>query len=615
MANRGQIILICAGLVLATFIAYQPVFNNGFVGYDDDVYVTDNADIKNGFTTQSIFWAFTTSRATNWHPLTWLSHILDYRLFDLDPAGHHLTSLLLHITNTLLLFYVLRKMTSALWPSAFVACLFALHPLHVESVAWVSERKDVLSSMFWLLTMLAYAHYANRPSILRYSATLVLFSLGLMAKPMLVTLPFALLLLDYWPLNRPLDSRRSILKLLLEKVPFLVLSAACSAITYLVQEKTTMEVLPIGGRISNALISYISYIGKLFFPSGLNVFYPHTMGVTPAWKVVLAGLLLAVITVAAILAARKRRYLPVGWLWYLGTLVPVIGFVQVGEQSMADRYTYIPSIGIFIILAWSIAEILRRFRVSKIIPIASCVLIFVILIICTRTQITYWRDSETLFNRSLAVTKNNYKMEYALGHEFISQGRLDEAIARYRRALEIAPVIPEIRYDLANILRRQGKIDEAIEQYRLTIVYKKDYADAYNNLGFALLSQARFDEAEASFDETLKIKPDMVYALVGLAQVLAVKPNPDSNDTSMAVELAERAASLTGNKNATVLDTLAIAYAAAGRFDDALKAGQSALELASDENNSQLASAIAKRLDLYKIKKPYSIIKQSTDGD
>ena len=557
--NRKIVIFVYAGLVIATIIAYQPVCKNDFVNYDDNVYVTDNANIKNGLTRQSLAWAFTSGYAENWHPLTWISHILDYRIFGPNPVGHHLTNVLLHIINTLLLFYVLQKLTGAFWPSAFVACVFAIHPLHVESVAWVSERKDVLSTLFWLLTMLAYARYVKRPSISRYAGALMLFSLGLMAKPMLVTLPFALLLLDYWPLNRPVNSRRSILNLLLEKVPFFVLAAISSVITYNLQTKTGMEILPFGLRLSNAVVSYISYIGKMIYPADLSVFYPYSLGNLPAWKVITAAVLIAAITILTFLAARQRRYLPVGWLWYLGTLVPVIGIVQVGDQAMADRYTYLPLVGIFIMLAWSVAEIAGKTQVRRIASAVLTAFILAAFLICTRMQISYWRDSITLFERALAVTKNNYKMEYALGYELVSQGHLDEGIIHYRRAIEIAPVNTEIRYNLANCLRRQGKIDEAIEQYRLTLQYKSDDADTHNNLAYSLLLQGKFDEAKTHFIEALNINPDHYSALTGLAQVLATHPNPALRDPELAVELAERAASLTNNQNKTILDTLAAA--------------------------------------------------------
>jgi hypothetical protein len=369
--NRGLVILVYTGLVLATIIAYQPVCNNRFVNYDDDKYVTNNANIKNGLTSQSLLWAFTSQDASNWHPLTWISHILDFQLFGLSPLGHHLISVLLHIINILLLFYILQKITGAVWPSAFVACLFAVHPLHVESVAWIAERKDVLSTLFGLLTLVTYVHYVKQPSITRYTLTVVLFAFGLMAKPMLITLPFVLLLLDYWPLKRPIYSKFSILNLLLEKVPLFILAAMSSVITYTVQKSgrsvTGTDILPLGVRISNAMVSYISYIGKMIYPSALAVLYPHPQQGLPAWKVIAAAVLLVTITTGAIISARWRRYLPMGWFWYLGTLAPVIGIVQVGHQAMADRYTYLPSVGIFIMVAWSAVELLGKKRIGRII--------------------------------------------------------------------------------------------------------------------------------------------------------------------------------------------------------------------------------------------------------
>jgi tetratricopeptide (TPR) repeat protein len=605
MVNRGWIILVCAGLVLATAAAYQPVFKNGFVNFDDDVYVTENSNIKNGFTWPSILWALTSPYAENWHPLTWFSHILDYKLFGLNPAGHHLTNLMLHIINTLLLFLILQKMTGSTWPSAFVAALFAIHPLHVESVAWIAERKDVLSALFWLLTILAYWHYTQGPTLLRYSGTLILFSLGLMAKPMLVTLPFVLLLLDYWPLKRTVNSKGSILKLVLEKLPFIVIAAISSVITYSLQTKTSIDILPLSTRISNAAVSYFSYIGKMIYPAGLSVFYPYPLGGITAWKITLAAVLLVVITITVILA--RRRYMLVGWLWYLGTLVPVIGFVQVGDQAMADRYTYLPLTGIFIMLAWSAKEIINRIHARRFVPAIISALIIIALLICTRIQLSYWQNSVTLFERALAVTKNNYMMHYNLGYELISQGYLDEGISHYRQATEIAPENTNIRYNFANALCSQGKNDEAIAEYRKVIGYDKNYADAYNNLGYALLPQGKLDEAMTCFGEALKIKPDMVNALVGLAQVLVTHPNPNTRDATRAVKLSERAAKLTNNRNAKVLGTLAVSYAAAGQFDEAVKTEEAALNLAISENNVQLADNIRKLIALFKERKPYSI--------
>jgi protein O-mannosyl-transferase len=605
MQNRGWIILVCAGLVLATAAAYQPVFKNGFVNFDDDVYVTENSNIKNGFTWQSISWAFTSRYADNWHPITWLSHILDYKLFGLNPAGHHLTNLTLHIINTLLLFFILQKMTGSTWPSAFVAILFAIHPLHVESAAWIAERKDVLSTLFWLLTMLAYWYYTQKPTLLRYFGTIILFSLGLTAKPMLVTLPFVLLLMDYWPLKRNADSKLSIFKLISEKIPFIVLAAISSVITYRFQTKFGIDILPLSVRISNAAVSYISYIWKMIYPVGLSVFYPYPRGGIPGWEITLATVLFAAATITIISA--RRRYMLVGWLWYLGTLVPVIGLVQVGDQAMADRYTYLPLTGIFIMIAWSAAEIINRFKVRTILPGIISALIIIALLICTRIQLSYWRDSVTLFERALAITKNNYKMHYNLGYELISQGHIDDGISHYRLAAEIAPENTHIRYNLANALNSQGKINEAIAEYRKVTEYDENYADAYNNLGYALLPQGKSDEAAACFRKALQIKPDMVNALVGLARIMAIQPNTNMRNAAMAIELSERAARLTNNKNAKVLDTLAVSYAAAKQFDEAVKTEETALNLAIAENDTHLADSIRKFLVLFKEKKTYTI--------
>lgn len=602
--NRGLVILVYAGLVLATIVAYQPVCNNGFVNYDDDKYVTNNANIKNGLTSQSLLWAFTSQDASNWHPLTWISHILDFQLFGLSPLGHHLTSVLLHIINTLLLLYILQKITGAVWPSAFAACLFAVHPLHVESVAWIAERKDVLSTLFGLLTLVTYVRYVKQPSITRYTLTVVLFAFGLMAKPMLVTLPFVLLLLDYWPLKRPINSKFSILNLLLEKVPLFILAAISSVITYTVQKSggsvTGTDILPLSARISNAMVSYIGYTGKMIYPSGLAVLYPYPQESLPVWEVIAAAVLLVTITSGVIIGARRRRYLLTGWLWYLGTLVPVIGIVQTGHQATADRYAYLPSVGICIMVGWSAAELLGKKRMGRIILTISSVLILAALVICTRTQIGYWRDSVTLFERAIAVTKNNYRMHHAIGYELISQGRLDEGISHYRRALEIVPTYAEVHYTLADALRQKGNINEAIEEYRLAVKYKNYDTDAHNDLGYALLSQGNFDEAKAQFSEALKINPNHSYALTGLAQVLLTHPNPDFRDAGMAVEFAERAAMLTKNQNPVVLETLAASYAAAGRLGLAVKTAQEALALAGTAQNNKLVGRLNNAIQRYK---------------
>lgn len=446
--DKSYVLVICFGLVVATVIAFEPVRNNKFVEYDDDVYVTENEHVKNGIRPVSVIRAFTTPDAGNWHPLTWLSHMLDCELFGLNPFWHHLSNLLFHIANTLLLFLILKKMTGSVWPSGFVAAAFALHPLHVESVAWVAERKDVLSGFFWMLTIAAYILYARRPSLIRYLLVVLFLCLGLMAKPMVVTLPFVLLLLDYWPLCRfgqPYQNRdekdlsrsqsggvyyakSSFWRLVTEKIPLFALVAASAVITFIVQQGAGAmkpgDRFSLSVRISNALVSYIGYILKIFCPIRLAALYPHPGGNLPVWQPIVSAVLLAGITAIVIYLGRHRRYLPVGWLWYLVTLVPVIGLVQVGSQAMADRYTYLPSIGIFIIVAWGTAEFFSGWRYRKIVFRLTAGVVLAVLLILTRIQVGYWRNNSTLFGHALDVTKDNFIMHNNFGNAFVKKVNL-----------------------------------------------------------------------------------------------------------------------------------------------------------------------------------------------
>ena len=414
------------GLAIVTLAVYWPVHNHQFVNYDDNVYVTENQTIHSGPTLQNIKWAFTTGYASNWHPLTWLSLMLDCRLFGINAPAHHIVNLLFHIANTLLLLIVLNRMTKQLWPSAFVAALFALHPLHVESVAWVAERKDVLSTLFWLLTMLAYA--ICRASIGRpLLFTLVLFVLGLMSKPMLVTLPFVLLLLDYWPLGRLFNPRFSIIRLLLEKLPFIIFSAASSIITFIVQQKGgAMAAIPFKERIANTAISYLTYIGKMFWPAHLAVFYPHPAGFISAAKAISYALTLILITAILLYYGRRYKYLAVGWLWYLGTLVPVIGIVQVGSQAMADRYAYVPLIGLFVIIAFTIAELAPKIPFRKIFLTVLAAAVLIACVIATSIQLKFWKNSFLLFEHTLAVIQGNSIMQNNSANVIIDQGKPED---------------------------------------------------------------------------------------------------------------------------------------------------------------------------------------------
>jgi len=538
MQHQGLKFLVCLLLIVGTFTAFWQVQHHDFIELDDHVYITDNNHVQEGFTKKGIIWAFTTFHVANWHPLTWMSHMLDCQLFGLRPGMHHLTSLLLHTANSVLLFLLLRMMTDALWRSAFVAALFALHPLHVESVVWIAERKDVLGAFFWLLTMWAYAHYAERQRFSRYLLALLFFAMGLMAKPMLVTLPFVLLLVDYWPLNRLQfgqprnDSNLRIKKLSIyhvvwEKIPFFVLAGISSVLTLLAQQKAgalkTLDVLPLKIRTANALVSYISYIGKMIWPQNFAVFYPYP-GIVPMWQTVGAGLSLICLSVlSAMLVRRERRfsYVAVGWLWYLGTLVPVIGLVQVGSQAMADRYTYIPLIGLFIIISWGFYDFVSSWKNQRIVLAISTGVVLFALMACTWLQVGLWKNSITLFKHALNVTDNNYKAHNLLGIALERQGRPKGALNHYSEALRIKPDYAEAHYNIGKVFMRQGRLKESLGYYSEALGIKPDYADAHNNLGVALARQGRLKEAINHFYEALRINPDLSHAHNNLGAALA----------------------------------------------------------------------------------------------
>jgi tetratricopeptide (TPR) repeat protein len=548
ISNYRPKLLICLFLTLAVLAVFWQVKNNDFVNYDDPRCVLENLHIQRGLNSDDLKWAFTTSHAGYWQPLTWLSFMMDYQLFGLNPGGYHLVNLLLHIINSLLLFLILNRMTHALWKSAFVAALFALHPLHVESVAWIAERKDVLSAFFWMLTMGAYVFYAEKPGLKKYLLTLLFFSLGLMAKPMLVTLPCVLLLLDYWPLGRlrfnqpvnvqkiaaskkeekrarkisasakgkwaiPPDPSRQWQRLwpvIREKIPFFALSAISTMLTFLGQQKVgameSFEVLPMGARIGNALISYAAYIGKLIYPRGLAVFYPH-QGTPPLGEVFLAAAFLLIATLLIIRWQAKMPYLAVGWLWYLGTLVPVIGIIQVGMQSMADRYTYIPVIGLFVAMAWAIPDIARNWRYRQYILAGGAGIVLLALMYLTWMQVKYWQNSITLFEHAIQVTNNNYLAHNNLGVALSDSGRKEEAMAHYREAIRTNSSYENAHFNLGNHLSAQGRTDEAILSYQEALRLRPNYAKAHNNLAALLISKKRFKEAIGHYQEALKTDP------------------------------------------------------------------------------------------------------------
>jgi tetratricopeptide (TPR) repeat protein len=550
--GKAHGLVLCLTLALATFLTFEQVRLNDFVTFDDNHYVTENPNVKAGITPESLTWALTATYYSNWHPITWVSHMLDIDLYGLTPAGHHLSNVLFHILNAVLLFGLLQRMTGRLWPSAFVAALFALHPLHVEPVAWVSERKEILSTFLGLLSVWAYVGYAQRGNIARYLLTFFFLALGLMAKPMLVTLPMLLLLLDYWPLDRirlgrsesrnHLDAqaglrsetlvcpRQSIARVVAEKIPLFALSVASSVITFHVQ-RGSMEpgdAVAFKLRAANALMSYVRYMGKMFWPSDLSVLYthPNLPGGTPwaEWQVAGAGVLLLGISLLLVVRATRERYGIVGWLWYLGTLVPVIGLVQVGGQAMADRYTYTPLIGLFIIIAWCGADAMSRWRSRNVLMRPTFALLTVSALVacttCSRSQVRIWHDSVALYTHALEVDPGNPTMHSNLGNRLRSQGEFDRAIHHYQEAVRAKPDYAKAHYGLAAALDAQGKSDEAIRHYRQALHVEPDYAAAHNDLGAVLASQGRLDVAISHYRQALRVRPDYAAAHYNLARVV-----------------------------------------------------------------------------------------------
>jgi len=532
-------LIICAVLVAITLAVYWQTFDFDFVNYDDPLYVTDNPYTQAGLSVENVRWAFTTGHAANWHPVTWLSYMLDVQLFGVNAGVHHFVNVLLHIANTLLVFLVLYRMTAlrnsakALWQSAFVAALFAIHPLHVESVAWIAERKDVLSTLFWLLTMAAYVYYCKRPGVMRYLLVALPFALGLMAKPMLVTLPAALLLLDYWPLGR-LDLASGSLRqavpkavrLVLEKVPLLILAVLSSVATILAQGSrggvVPYDEIPMPVRIGNALVGYVQYLIKTFRPVGLAIFYPHLRDAMPPWQPIAALCVLAVVTVLVVLTLQRLPYLPVGWFWYLGTLVPVIGIVQVGDQALADRYTYVPLIGVFIMAAWGMTDLAARLRLPKpVLPAAACALVAA-LGVCAHAQASHWQDSITLFDHALKVTSGNYMAHKAIAVTDDAE-RYEEAVVHCRKAIELDPQDSAPYYNLGNALYKLGKAGDAIEAYREAIKIKPDYLNAHYNLGNVLAEQRHLDDAIALYGKVLELDPRHAGANNNLGTALVLQ--------------------------------------------------------------------------------------------
>ncbi len=528
--QRQQAILIGVCLAVLITAVYRPVVHAGFLNYDDDRYVTANPHVLGGLTVPGVVWAFTACHAANWHPLTWLSHALDCESFGMNAGGHHAVSVLLHVANTVLLFWVWRRMTGATWRSAWVAALFGVHPLHVESVAWVAERKDVLSGLFWLLAMGAYVRYVERPTRGRYAMVVGLYAMGLMAKPMVVTLPCALLLLDYWPLGRTrwmpsvvgTNAPLGFGELIREKIPFFALAAVSCAVTIRAQGSggaiSSLDWLPLGPRMANVVVSYARYIEKAVWPSGLAAFYPYR-----AWSpgaVIIAGAILVAVSGLVIRGARRQPHLVVGWFWFLGTLVPAIGLVQVGSQSMADRYTYLPLIGLLIMLCWSVPSRAMGERNLKVITCVGAAAVVVVCAALCRVQVGYWKDSETLFRRALDVTRDNWLAHNNLGLALAKRGKVEEAKEHYEQALQIKPDYAVAQNNLGLALVTLGRRQEAMGHWEQALRTKTDFAEPHNNLGNALLQDGRIDDAIWHYEQALRVNPDLAEAHCNLGVAL-----------------------------------------------------------------------------------------------
>ncbi len=668
MLGNKQIPLICLFLAVAALMAFQQLNQCDFINYDDPLYVTDNIHVKNGVTIGSIRWAFAIGYGSNWHPVTWMSHMLDIQLFGLKPRWHHLTNLLFHIANTLLLFFIFCRMTKSPWKSAFVAALFALHPLHVESVAWVSERKDVLSTFFWMLAMGAYVHYVEHRtedgrqrtegaekrtgilrspfSVFRYLAVLIFFALGLMAKPMVVTLPFVLLLLDYWPLQR-LEPKKSaeqtsteasrhgagsgereqlsakkkkgesakmriaqglvkeakpadhecqwalVGPLVREKIPLLALAALSCIVTYIAQQKggavASIKAFSPGARIANAFVSYIAYIGKTIWPVNLAVYYPHP-GWWPLWKILGAVLLFIAVTISVIRTAKRFPYLTMGWLWFTGTLVPVIGIVQVGAQAMADRYTYVPLIGLFVMAAWGVPELLEKWRPTRFPTarkealFASSGLVLLSLFIVTWTQVGYWRDNITLYDHALKVTNRNDKIHNNRGIAYGELGNLKQAISDYDRAIAIDPELALAYINRGAAYRQLGDQRRAISDFNRAIAIDPETALAYINRGAAYGKLGDRRQAISDYDRAIEIDPEYADAYNNRGVVYGELGNLGQaiSDFDRTIEFNPKRAEAYYNRG--------IAFSGLGRDSEAIEDMKTAAKFDSEEAKKFLRS-------------------------
>jgi len=589
--DKRKTLFVILSLTIVTLAVFWQVHNFSFTNYDDDSYVSKNKHVMMGFTFDNFLRTFTELHYYMWHPVTTLTNMLDYKLFGLNAGGHHLTNLFFHITNTLFLFGILKKMTSRIWPSAFAAALFALHPLNVESVAWVAERKNVTSTFFWMLTIAAYIRYVNSARLLNYLLVILSFILALMSKPSVVTLPFALLLLDYWPLNRTQIgiagkiNRQRWQQLVGEKILLFMLSAVSCVVTIVAQKSGDVlklnEYFPLHVRLSNALVAYILYIGKMVYPANLAVFYPHPSSSLPVWQPIVSFLVLSAISIGAIRLARVYPYLPVGWFWFLGTLVPVIGLVQAGEQRMADRYAYVPLIGLFIIIAWGTSDLTARWKFQKIILGLSAILVIAVLSICTFFQTSHWCNSKTLFEHALKVTKQNHLAYNKVAYSLMEEGKYNEAINLIQQALRLKPYYVEALNNLGFSYTKLNRWQQAVEAYERAVTIRPRFANAQYNLGIAYLHLGRSIEAINAFKKATSSEPDYAeaYFFLGIIHTRLGYLNEAVKDFEQTVKIKP--------DFAQAHYYLGTVYGKLGRSDDEMKAYLQAIKIKPDYAEAQ----------------------------
>ena len=625
----GVILVLCAALAAITWLIFGQTMAHQFVTYDDPQYIYENAKVAAGVSLESVFWAFTHTVGGNWHPLTIISHMFDCQLYGLKPAGHHFTNVLLHTIAVILLFFVLRQMTGTLWQSAFVAALFAIHPLHVESVAWISERKDVLSAVFFMLTLSAYTRYVHTSSFTSYLLVLLWFALGLMSKPVLVTVPFVLLLLDYWPLrrfapetrgkighHRRVEDRASIRRVFLEKIPLLLFSFGSCAATVLAQRHFIDPIghLSLMDRLGNATVATIVYLRELVWPIGLSVFYPHPRHSLSVLQVSVAALLLFAVSAAAFMYRRKRPYFFTGWFWFLGMLVPVSGLVQVGEQAHADRYTYLPQIGLYMLMTWFVAEAVSSWRHRRLLLGTAMASSIVLLMWPAWKQTSYWRDSRALWTHALSVNPQSETAHNSLCDLDLRANRLDDAIFHAHKAVEIQPdsadaqsrlgvalsasgkneeasihfqkvletrvIRPRVHYNVATLLLNSGRLNEAITEFQKELQIQPEFVEAHNNLGIALTRKGELDGALAHFQKAMELDPHVPKVHHNIAIILLRQGRPDQAIAHLQEELHANPA------RAEAHNDLGIAWSQQGRIDQAISEWQKTLELQPDNLNA-----------------------------